>query len=234
MFRYLKKHSSQIVTGYTLLMLLMMAFEPECSHYTRWAFTAYWSAAGSDTQRWLIVLALLVLLSGVALNNTLQKFDMRWLEWSPFSKKANAIYGPLHHKRLGWLYAALLLFCMPLLALIEEVIFRYAAGQFGLVVLLVVSGPVFGLVHISSGVSVRMSLYLSLVGLAMAGIYLGTGLLGVFVFHASYNLIAISFVLFELRVREPLGELLNRYTSTRRQLPTITAWLLKPGSSAIN
>lgn len=231
---YIKSHSTQIMTGYTVLALALFTAVPQLRALTSHAFYGFWESVRSDAYAWAFPLALIVLLLGIQLNNTLEKLNCRWLEWSLFPVKENIIYRPIRWKRLGLPYVLMLFFCMPLLAFVEELIFREVVGQLGVAILLVVSGPIFGVVHISSGVTVRMTIYLSLVGLLFAGIYLMAGLIGVFLVHASYNLIAITWVTFELRLRAPLGNLLSRSATTRRHLPTVTAWLHQSQASAIH
>ena len=232
--RYIKGHSTQLMTGYVILAIAALTAVPLLNNYTTNMFHSFWSLARSDEYAWLLPLALLMLLSGVWFNDKLESLHWKWLEWSPFAKKANAIYAPLGRKWLGWPYLAALIFSMTLVAFVKAIIFRQMASQLGLTLLLLVSGPIFGLIHITSGVTVRMSIYLSLVGLIFAGIFLATGLAGVFLLHASYNMFAVTWVMFELRIRHPLGCALERYTTTRRHLPTVTAWLLQPQTSAIH
>jgi hypothetical protein len=222
------------MTAYVIMAIAALTAVPLLNHFTSNAFQSFWSLARSDEYAWLLPLALLILLFGIWFNDMLESLQWKWLEWSPFAKKANAIYAPIGRKWLGWPYLGALIFCMPLMAYIEEVIFRQMASQLGLPMLLLVSGPVFGLIHITSGVTVRMSIYLSLVGLIFAGAFLATGLAGAFLLHASYNMFAVTWVMFELRIRHPLGRALKRYAATRRHLPTITAWLLQPQANAIH
>lgn len=236
--RYIWRHVSQIMTGFFVLSLAALTFIPPLHEFTRHVFATAWQLVRSDAYSWALPLAFLMLLLGVWLNNTLEKRKYRWLEWSAYSRDSepeNVVYKPIRLKRLGWPYLVVLVFCMPFLAYGEELIFReLATNHLGMWVMLLVSGPIFGVVHIVSGVSVRMTVYYSLVGLIMAWVYLATGLAGVFALHASYNIIAITWVTFELRVRRPLGRALKRYAATRRHLPTVTAWLLKPQTAAIH
>ena len=77
-----------------------------------------------------------------------------------------------------------------MLALFEELIFRNNTS--GWVTGLLWGGLAFGLLHLISFVSIRMTLYLSLVGVCFVGLYMAGGLMAVFVVHASYNLLALA------------------------------------------
>jgi hypothetical protein len=159
-----------------------------------------------------VAMAPLLLATGVALNSRARALNWRWLEWSPFHVKANVTLLPLRH-RWAWLpYAVALGFCMPMFALMEEMLFR--AGTTDWVRGLLWGTVAFGLCHLLfSFVSVRMTLYLMLVGAVLVAVYMAYGLLAAFVLHAVYNLTALTLTV--LTRNRPLPGLLTGRPGTR-------------------
>jgi hypothetical protein len=103
--------------------------------------------------------------------------------------KANLALVPI---RLRWVwlpYSLLLAFCMPCFALVEELLFR--AGTTSWVRGLLWGTVAFGAFHLLSLVSVRMMIYLMLVGAVLVEVYMLAGIVAVFVLHAVYNLTAL-------------------------------------------
>jgi hypothetical protein len=151
-----------------------------------------------------------LLICGLSFNKRLRALNWRWLEWSPWGIKANLALAPMEVRFLWLPYALVLGCCIPILAFLEEEIFRN--GTHNWLRGLLWGGVAFGLVHLLSCVTVRMTLYLTLVGVALVGVYMKGGLVAVFVAHASYNLLVLALVSAEqhlprtLRVR--LGQLL--------------------------
>ena len=146
-----------------------------------------------------VLLAPCLLGFGVLFNQKLKALDWRWLEWSPWRVKANFVLLPLKNKWLWAPYGLLLGACMPLLALVEEVIFRNGTTNW-------VKGALwgalaFGLLHLLSFVTVRMALYLTLVGAVLVEVYMLDGLMAAFVLHACYNLLALTLIIVELHVK---------------------------------
>jgi hypothetical protein len=146
-------------------------------------------AAFSGHYVFYAVLAPVLLAFGVVFNVKLQSLDRRWLEWSPFHVKANIALLPLRYRWVWLPYALLLAFCMPFLALFEEWIFR--AGTTDWVRGLLWGTIAFGLFHLFSLVSIRMTIYLMLVGAVLVELYMLDGIVAVFVLHAVYNLSAL-------------------------------------------
>jgi hypothetical protein len=145
-----------------------------------------------------VLLAPCLLAFGVLFNQKLKALDWRWLEWSPWHVKSNFALLPLKSKWLWAPYALLLGTCMPLLAFFEEIIFRNGTTDW-------VRGALwgalaFGLLHVLSFVTVRMTLYLTLVGAILVQVYMLDGLLAVFVVHACYNLLALTLLIVEVHV----------------------------------
>lgn len=138
------------------------------------------------------LLAPVLLASGLLFNKYARALDWRWLEWSPWGIRSNLALAPIKLRFLWLPYALALSCCIPLLAFFEEEIFRN--GTHTWLRGLIWGGLAFGLVHLVSCVTVRMSIYLSLIGVALVGIYMEGGLLAVFVTHASYNLLALALV----------------------------------------
>jgi Type II CAAX prenyl endopeptidase Rce1-like len=139
-----------------------------------------------------VLLAPVLLAFGVFFNSRLQSLNLGWLEWSPFHVKANVALLPIK-ARLVWLpYALLLAFCMPFFALIEEILFR--AGTTDWVRGLLWGTLAFGLCHLISFVTIRMTIYLTLVGAVFVQLYMLDGLVAVFVLHSVYNLTALALV----------------------------------------
>ncbi len=116
---------------------------------------------------------------------------------------------------MGLLYGLMLAASMPLLALFEELIFRNHTS--GWITGLLWGGLAFGLLHLISLVSIRMTLYLSLVGVCFVGLYMAGGLMAVFVVHASYNLLALALLIAEehLNGRGALKRLTRRLSTAQ-------------------
>jgi hypothetical protein len=137
-----------------------------------------------------IVLAPLLLAFGIAFNMKLQSLNQRWLEWSPFHVKTNVALLPIKWRWVWLPYSLLLAFCMPFLALLEEWLFRY--GTTSWVRGLLWGTVAFGAFHLFSLVSVRMTIYLMLVGAIFVELYMLEGIVAVFVLHAVYNITALA------------------------------------------
>jgi hypothetical protein len=146
-----------------------------------------------------VLLAPCLLGFGVLFNQKLKALDRPWLEWSPWHMKSNFALLPLKNKWLWAPYGLLLGTCMPVLAFLEEVIFRNGTTSW-------VRGALwgalaFGLLHVLSFVTVRMTLYLTLVGAILVQVYMLDGLLAVFVVHACYNLLALTLLVVEVHLK---------------------------------
>ncbi len=139
-----------------------------------------------------VMLAPLLLVFGVKFNKKLQSLNRPWLEWSPFHVKANVMLLPIRVRWLWAPYVAVLAFCMPFFALLEEWLFRY--GTTSWVRGLLWGTVAFGAFHLLSLVSVRMTIYLMLVGAVFVQLYMLDGIVAVFVLHAVYNLTALAMV----------------------------------------
>ena len=162
--------------------------------WTRLAAVDYAQAIGSGQYLFEVALAPGLLAFGIYFNEKIRALNVRWLEWSPFHVRANVSLMPVESR--FWLpYSALLAFCIPLLAFLEEYIFRYGTTTWVRGILW--GGLAFGFLHLFSLVSIRMAIYLTLVGLVFVEVYMTYGLLAVFVLHASYNLLALGSALMQ-------------------------------------
>lgn len=150
---------------------------------------------------WTVPLAVLLLIFGIAFNAKLKSLQWKWLEWSLFSSKANMALAPIKYRWVWLPYALLLAFCMPLLAFIEEYLFRY--GTTNWLRGLLWGTLAFGLLHLLSFVTVRMAIYLCLVGALFVEVYLLQGLTAVWVLHTMYNLIALSLIIADEKLKGP-------------------------------
>jgi hypothetical protein len=208
--------------------------------------TKYGQWMGTGAILWVVPSVFFGLYWLVKMNNKLMSFNIRWLEWSLFGTKANISVTPLNlkqRKHIGIVvvYTLLLLYSVPLVAYIEEWLFRGMVGAWftsgesysplstailtGLA--LVWAGLVFGMVHMFALVTVRMGLCLSVFGAALLGIYLVAGLWGAVAFHITHNLVVIAWSIFELRLKDPLRKLLSNETRRvyiDRHVPTIAGW----------
>ena len=149
-----------------------------------------WRAVSSGHYTFSILLAPLLLAFGIAFNTRLQSLNKRWLEWSPFHLRANVALMPIKVRWVWLPYSLLLAFCMPFLALLEEWLFR--AGTTSWVQGLLWGTIAFGLFHLLSFVSIRMTIYLMLVGAVFVELYMLEGIVAVWVLHAVYNLTALA------------------------------------------
>ena len=133
-----------------------------------------------------VLLAPILLRCAVLFNRKLRAIDHPWLEWSAFNVKANLTLIPIRWRYVGLPYVALLMATVPYLALVEEWLFR-THGPFVAVV-------VFGAVHITMCITVRMTIWIMIVGSVLWACYSMDGLAAAFVVHAAYNLCAILLV----------------------------------------
>lgn len=134
----------------------------------------------------------ILLAAGVRANQALP--SPAALNWSPFHVRANVALAPI---RTRWwpAYVAALATVIPVFALLEELIFR--APVHNLLTAILLGGLAFGFAHLTSLVSLRMCLYLTVVGWVFVGVYLLWGFWVVVLLHASYNLTALGAVAVE-------------------------------------
>lgn len=147
-----------------------------------------------------VLLAWALLFIGLRVNAKLRSLHSPVLEWSPLHVKANLTLIPLRFRYVWPAYALFLAAAMPFLALLEEVIFR--AGTTSWVRGILWGAIAFGVFHLTSLVSVRMVVYLTMIGAVLVGAYMSGGLVAAFVCHAVYNLTALTMVLVKRRDRE--------------------------------
>ena len=193
--RTLGKHKTHLMLIFALLQLAYLLSMPA----TRWAGLLLVRAVLSGHYILYVLLAPCLLGFGVLFNQKLKALNWSWLEWSPWHVKSNLALLPLKHKLLWGPYGLMLCACLPLLALIEEAIFRN--GTTGWVRGALWGALAFGLFHLLSCVSIRMTLYLTLVGAILVQVYMLDGLLAVFVVHACYNLLALTLLIVEVHVK---------------------------------
>jgi hypothetical protein len=72
----------------------------------------------------------------------------------------------------------------------------------------------FGAFHLCSLVSIRMAIYLSLVGAILVCLYMVDGIVAVFVLHAVYNLSALALTVATRKRALPYGQTLRRVLGT--------------------
>lgn len=201
----LRRHKTPLLTAFALIQLSALMFMPA----TRTAFVLLVRALINPTYGPYALLAPPLLAAGVAFNTRIKKLDKRWLEWSPFGIRANAALAPTR-VRFVWLpYSLLLGACMPMLAFFEEIIFR--RGTNSILIGILWGGIAFGALHLLSLVTVRMTIYLTLVGILFVGLYMQAGLLAVFVVHATYNMLALGLLVAEQHLGA--GSAINRLAS---------------------
>jgi hypothetical protein len=193
--RAVGRYKAQLLLIFALSQLAVLLSMPT----TRWAGLLLIRALLSGHYIPYVLLAPCLLGFGVLFNQKLKALDWSWLEWSPWHVKSNLALLPLKHKFLWGPYGLMLGACMPLLALIEEAIFRN--GTNGWVRGVLWGAVAFGLFHLLSCVSIRMTLYLTLVGAILVQVYMLDGLMAVFVVHACYNLLALTLLIVEVHVK---------------------------------
>jgi hypothetical protein len=193
--RALKRHSKLLLLMFGVAQLAYLLSTP----YPLMAASLLIRAVLSGHYTLYVLLAPCLLAFGVVFNKRVKALDCRWLEWSPWHVKTNFALMPLRNSWLWVPYALLLGACMPLLAFFEEVIFRN--GTTGWVRGLLWGAIAFGLFHLLSLVSIRMVLYLAIVGAVLVEVYFQDGLLAVFVVHAVYNLLVLILVIVDLHVK---------------------------------
>jgi Type II CAAX prenyl endopeptidase Rce1-like len=146
----------------------------------------------SGRYTWCVLLAPALVAFGVFFNAKLQSLNRGWLEWSPFHVKTNVALLPIR-VRLVWLpYSLLLAFVMPCLALAEELLFR--SGTTDWVRGLLWGSVAFGLFHLFSLVTIRMAIYLMVIGAMFVELYMRYGIVAVFVVHSIYNLVSLALI----------------------------------------
>jgi hypothetical protein len=193
--RIVQKHKWQLLLLFGVAQLAYLLSMPA----TRTAGVLLARAVFSGHYTLYVLLAPCLLGFGVLFNQKLKALDRGWLEWSPWHVKSNFALLPLKNKWIWAPYGLLLGACMPLLAFLEEVIFR--SGTTNWVKGALWGALAFGLLHVLSLVSVRMTLYLVLVGAILVQVYMLDGLLAVFVVHACYNLLALTLLVVEVHLK---------------------------------
>jgi hypothetical protein len=182
----------------------------------------YWRLMFEGGQaRWAIPLAFLMLVSNVALDQRLRRLNYAVLEWSPFGIKANINELPIKVRYLGWAYAVLLGYCVPIMAWFEEFIFRNrgATWLWGLSI----GVFAFAVAHLLACVSVRMLFCLALAGGELVIVYMMSGFWAAVLTHATFNFLAIGWVLYELKLQQPLRTFVQT-AWFKTQFPTVMGW----------
>ncbi|HET7630170.1 MAG TPA: hypothetical protein VFK03_02240, partial [Candidatus Saccharimonadales bacterium] len=124
--RFYRRHQTHLMLVVSWASLLVLVAVPQVRWLTLAAFKMFTEAIVSPDYRWVPLLAIAMLMVLAWVNDKLKRFDKSWLEWSLFkNKKANVLLLPLASKRLWVVYLALLVTTVPLLAWIEEFLFRY-------------------------------------------------------------------------------------------------------------
>lgn len=179
---------------YALGVTLMMA-------YMAWFFYDFNSALWfrlfelGSIQIFALVVGNLGILAAIAATGiALKNLDNKFLEWKLF--KSNINFVPLDHLSLRFFFAPLMLFNFPLLAFIEEFIFRDGLGHWPTVTAwdVIWRSVVFGLIHCLGGVKIRSGLVLILAGFYLSIVYIMGGLEMATIFHFHYNTLAILFI----------------------------------------
>ena len=190
---------------------------------------------GQAAWKLTIPFALICLIGVIALNGSLIRLDRRWLEFSLYKSKENSSLMPLtFHPIIRVAYLTALGVCVVFLAMVEEYIFRSLwTGWVGVVLF---GGVAFGLVHMIVGVTVRMAINNGLLGIVLGVIYTlmspqigaGVALWSVTVIHATYNYMALAWIVYELHFQKSVSQVLlsdaRLALLTRRHLPTIVKW----------
>ena len=154
------------------------------------AASLLWRAISSGQYIPFVLAAPILLAAGILFNTKVQSLNRRWLEWSPFHVRSNVALLPIKVRWVWLPYSLALAFLMPFLALMEEWLFRM--GTTNWVHGLLWGTIAFGLFHLFSLVSVRMTIYLMLVGAVLVEVYMLYGIVAVWVLHAVYNLSALA------------------------------------------
>ena len=222
--QHAKRWRLELIAGFLGANLLLLS-QMDITHM---AARHYWHLMFEFGQaRWVIPLAFLMLVSNVMLDQRLRRLNYAVLEWSPFGVKANINELPIKLKYLGWTYAVLLGYCVPIMAWFEEYIFRNRGANWlwGLSV----GVFAFAAAHLVACVSVRMLFCLALAGGELVIVYMMSGFWAAVLTHATFNFIAIAWILYELRLQQPLRALVQTVWF-KSQFPTILGWYssLKP------
>lgn len=111
------------------------------------------------------------------------------LAWAPFRLRANVTLLPMRTR--AWpAYTLLLAAAIPAIATLEEIVFRLPVHS--VLTGVMWGGVAFGFAHLTSLVSLRMCLYLTVIGLVLVGVYVLFGFWAAVTLHASYNLSALA------------------------------------------
>lgn len=204
---FVKRHRKYLIVAFALAQLGYLVTMPA----TLKAIEVLGEAVTDPRYLPYVVAAPILLGGGIVFNRRLKALGWRWLEWSPGGQSANLALAPIRFRWIWVPYGVMLATCMPLLAFFEEMIFRN--GTTGWLRGLLWGGLAFGLVHLASFVSVRMTIYLSLVGIVLVGLYMTGGIIAVFVTHAVYNLLALTLLIAEQHLRRA-PQLVRRLTQS--------------------
>lgn len=188
---HVKKHRNGLLIAVALGQLVYLLTLPA----TRLAFATLIRAVGDVHYLPYVLVAPVLLGFGLTFNRLMKRLSWGWLEWSLMGRKSNLALAPIKLRWFGVIYGLMLAACMPLLAFFEELIFRNGTTDW--VRGLLWGGLAFGVLHLVSFVSLRMTIYLTLVGVGLVGLYMTGGLLAVFVTHATYNLLVLALMMVE-------------------------------------
>jgi hypothetical protein len=222
---FAKANALALISGFIALNLVLLLF----SSITHDAVRVYWQLMIGDKQiYWVLPVAGLLLWLSIVIERGLERRQLALLEWSPWGVKANINEIPIRIRGFGWLYLCLLAYCVPLLAWFEELVFRRhpANWVWGFWVGIVA----FGVAHLLACVSVRMIISISFAGGGLVVVYMMAGFWAAVNVHATFNLIALGWIAYEVKLSAVVALTRIRFRDVlrsetfRSQFPTIIKW----------
>lgn len=208
-------------------LFVLLWVSPTGRELTGQSMAYYWQVMSRGAAAWVIPLAIGMLLLIIQLDNALRARCSGWLEWSMVNATGNSAMRPIAGRWLGPIYAMWLLACLPLLVWFEEFLFRYTANHWlvwwllpaGMpdvwrgvavgVLMMMWAGPVFGLLHLTAGVPVRMAICWSLSGWVLMIVYLQSNIWSAVAVHVTFDVAVVCWIFYELHIKSAVPKQLE-------------------------
>jgi len=190
--RFVQRYIAPALASVVVSALISLAFWAPANE-----FLAFYAGLMTDTKYLLVALMVPPIVVFVVMSEDFMKqLGWRWINFSPFDHGFVAM--PVGYRYLWLPFALLLAYCIPLMAWMEEVFFRFQVNSW--IPGLLWGSVLFGLLHLLALVPLRVVLYLCALGAILVEIYFSYGLAAAFVFHTTYNFIVLVLILVTARI----------------------------------
>jgi len=180
---------------YSVALLTVLMFG---GYFWYWLNRRFWTALFDITpgQVGTVVIASALMVPWLdRMDHRFDRFGLKWLDWSVFSRNINFV--PMDYKLFRVPFLVLLYFNLPVLAWIEEQIFRHdmimhpTAGLWDAVW----RSALFGILHVLAGAKLKTALPLTVGGLWFSWQYMYGGLEEATLAHLAMNCTGLTIML---------------------------------------